>query len=158
MKIHLTFQKASKHADIPSRSDFYRWVKGALSVIESPAKTAELCIRVVDKAEGAELNQTFRHKSGATNILSFPLLEENTPNDHQTATDIILGDLVICAPVVHAEAEAEGKSALSHWAHLTVHGTLHLLGHIHDTEADASVMEAHEIEILKNLGCLNPYE
>jgi probable rRNA maturation factor len=108
-------------------------------------------IRLVDDAESAELNQQFRHKSGPTNILSFPF---EVPNGMEMD---LLGDLVICAPLIAREAEQQNKLAEHHWAHITVHGVLHLLGYDHVEEQDAEQMEALEIEILNGLDIANPY-
>ena len=113
---------------------------------------AELSIRIVDEAESADLNHTYRHKSGPTNVLSFPCeVPDGVPLD-------LLGDLVICAPVVAREAQAQGKASEAHWAHMVIHGVLHLRGYDHIDTAEAERMEALEIDILSRLGYPNPYE
>jgi len=109
-------------------------------------------IRLVDETEGARLNADYRGKNYPTNVLSFPFeVPPGIPNTH-------LGDLVICAPVVVGEAVAQGISVEAHWAHLTVHGVLHLLGYDHLEDDEAERMEAEEIRILETLGFPNPYQ
>ena len=112
---------------------------------------AELTIRIVDEAEGRELNRRWCDRDYATNVLSFPAegLADIAPD--------LLGDIVLCAPVVTAEAAAQGKSAAAHWTHLTVHGVLHLLGFDHQDEHSAAAMEEHERAILASLGFADPY-
>ena len=113
---------------------------------------AALSVRLVDEGEGAELNRTYRRRDGATNVLSFPF------EAHQLTHPPLLGDLVICAPVVEREAAAQGKPALSHYAHMVVHGVLHLLGHDHEAAHDAAVMEQLERDHLMGLGFEDPYQ
>ena len=126
-----------------------QWVEKALATEDKT--DAELTVRLVDESESAALNETYRHKSNATNVLSFPFEcpEEVALN--------LLGDLVICAPVVEREAKQQHKNSQAHWAHMLVHGVLHLLGYDHIEQADAEKMEAREIEILEDLGFPNPY-
>jgi probable rRNA maturation factor len=110
---------------------------------------AEITVRVVDEAEGRDLNKTYRGKDHATNVLTFDY--EQRP--------LVLADLVLCAPVVAQEAAAQGKTLAAHYTHLLVHGTLHAQGWDHETsEADAEAMEAREVLVLQGLGVLNPYE
>jgi len=124
------------------------WGNSALS---GKLDDAELCIRVVDEAEMTELNGNFRQKFQPTNVLSFPA-------DISDEIDIkLLGDIAICAPVVEREAEEQSKDLTAHWAHMVVHGCLHLIGMDHVEDADADEMEAMEIEILGGLGFSNPY-
>ncbi len=111
----------------------------------------EMTIRLVHEAEISELNQKYRQKFGTTNVLSFPA---DLPEELQIP---LLGDVIICAEVVAAEAQAQNKTAESHWAHMVIHGTLHLLGYDHIEAHEADVMEAKEIEILANFGYPNPY-
>ncbi len=135
-------------ASVPEEALFQRWA-GAAS---EPETDAELSIRLVDEAESAELNQTYRHKTGSTNVLSFPCeVPAGVPN-------ALLGDLVICAPVVEREAREQGKTAEAHWAHMVVHGVLHLRGYDHLQDDEAEAMEAMEVAILSGLGYPNPYE
>jgi len=118
-----------------------------------PGASGALAIRLVGLAEGAALNSTWRKKSGPTNVLAFP-----GPEDLPPGVPREYGDLVICLPVVLQEAAEQGKPPLHHLAHLVVHGTLHLLGHTHDGEADAARMEALETRVLAGLGIPDPYE
>ncbi len=137
-------------AGLPAPASFRRWVGAALRGTRR-RKPAELAIRLVDAAEGSELNRQYRGKDYATNVLSFPA--ELPPG-----VDLpLLGDLAICAPVVLREAAEQGKPPAHHWAHLTIHGVLHLLGHDHIAEADAERMEALETRILAGLGIPDPY-
>jgi probable rRNA maturation factor len=115
------------------------------------ADDAELSIRLVDAAEGRALNQRYRGKDYATNVLSFPV---ELPAG---VTVPLIGDLVICAPVVAREAKEQGKSGREHWAHLTVHGVLHLMGYDHMLDMQAEVMESLECQILATLGIADPY-
>jgi probable rRNA maturation factor len=142
-------QVATLERALPRRPEMLRWVSATLA---AEATSGEVSIRVVDEAESRALNRTYRSKDKPTNVLSFAaeLPEEVEPR--------LLGDLVICAPIVAAEAVAQGKSVQAHWAHLVVHGTLHLLGYDHERIADARRMEARETSILAGLGFPNPYE
>jgi probable rRNA maturation factor len=135
----------------PELEQFQQWVDAVLLPFAASNEDSEIVIRLVDDAESAELNQQFRHKSGPTNILSFPF---EVPNGMEMD---LLGDLVICAPLIAREAEQQNKLAEHHWAHITVHGVLHLLGYDHVEEQDAEQMEALEIEILNGLDIANPY-
>jgi probable rRNA maturation factor len=140
--------------EAPDDESFSRWVAVALAADADrlTSDTPELSLRISDEAEIADLNQRYRGKPGATNVLSFPVdLPEGVDTD-------LLGDIIICAPLVRREAEEQGKPAERHWAHLTVHGVLHLLGHDHIAEADATLMEALEIGALASLGYPDPYQ
>lgn len=145
---YLDLQIASDAGEIPSHEQFQQWVD---TVLHDESQDNEIVIRVVDEAESAELNQQYRNKIGPTNILSFPF---EAPE--QIEIDL-LGDLVICAPVLACEALEQGKSLLSHWAHITIHGVLHLLGYDHIDDEEAEQMEALEIELLGKLNIANPY-
>ena len=112
---------------------------------------SELTVRVVDEAEAASLNEQFRRGSGPTNVLAF------SHDNEVPGAKSSLGDLVICAPVLEREAADQGKTLEAHWAHISIHGTLHLLGYDHETEEDARVMEARERELLGALGFDDPY-
>ena len=145
---YLEIQIATEVADYPTERQFQQWVDAALAGRE---QDAEIVIRLVDDAESAQLNQQYRHKSGPTNILSFPV-------DVPEAMELdLLGDLVINAPLISLEAGQQHKQVLHHWAHITVHGVLHLLGYDHIDEQEAEQMEALEIEILKQFNIANPY-
>ena len=134
----------------PDEDDIRRWIEAVLAT-EAYTADVELTVRVVDEDEMAALNARYRHKSGPTNILSFPF--EAPPGVELN----LLGDLVIAAPVVKQEAREQGKTESAHWAHMIVHGTLHLLGYDHQESVEAEDMEAREIRILKQLGYSNPY-
>ena len=147
--IELDVQLASEATDLPREVDLRHWCELAL---RQRSADSELTIRVVDEAEARELNHTWRHKDYATNVLSFPA---DIPDG---ILDIpLLGDLVICAPVVAREAAEQGKLLTAHWAHLVIHGCLHLLGYDHIEEAEAQEMETLERELLAELGHPDPY-
>ncbi len=148
MALQVDLQLASDAADIPAAEQFQAWADAALQA----TTPAELTIRVVDSEESAELNQTYRHKAGPTNVLSFPF-ESEVPLEIP-----LLGDLVICAPVVQQEAQQQSKTIQAHWAHMVVHGVLHLQGFDHQTQSEAQEMETLEIQILADLDFSNPYE
>lgn len=148
-KHKIVLQKKSRSKNIPSRSAFQRWINSALAQFKMDS---EVTIRIVDTSESAKLNKNYRNKTGATNILSFPF---EAPPDIQLP---LLGDLVICAPLISKEAKEQNKPLLAHWAHITIHGTLHLLGYDHIKNKDAKIMESLEIKLLRQLGYKNPYE
>ncbi|GAB2540227.1 rRNA maturation RNase YbeY [Rhodanobacter koreensis] len=135
---------------LPAPASFRRWVEAALRGARR-RKPAELAIRIVDADEGRTLNRDYRGKDYATNVLSFPA--ELPPG----VALPLLGDLAICAPVVLREAAEQGKAARDHWAHLTIHGVLHLLGYDHMEDTEAEAMEALETRILADLGIADPY-
>ena len=140
-KLKLAVQYASEHSPLPSRAQLRSWVKAALRV------DTEVTIRFVDEAEGRALNKHYRTKDYATNVLTFPL----------SAEPYLIGDIIICAPVVASEAMAQGKFLIAHYAHLTVHGILHLHGYDHEHEAQAALMESIETAIVTKLGYADPY-
>jgi probable rRNA maturation factor len=143
-------QIASSEA-APTEKDFHQWISVALDG-QTTLPEVEISLRVVDNDEMSQLNQTYRGKKGPTNVLSFPA---DLPPELALP---LLGDIVICAPVVAAEAAQQGKTLSAHWAHMTVHGTLHLLGFDHREEDDAVVMESLETTILSQLNYDCPYE
>lgn len=147
--IEVEVQHASAHRSPPGDEQFRCWVQTALA---GKLQTAEAVIRLVDETESARLNTDYRGKDRPTNVLSFPF---EAPPGIPTAH---LGDLVICAPLVEREAREQGKTSDAHWAHLTVHGVLHLLGYDHLEDEEAERMEAEEIRILECLGFPNPYQ
>lgn len=149
MTLALELQLATEAAGIPDSEQFRAWAEAALA--EERSGDTELVIRVVDNAESASLNERFRGKAGPTNVLSFPFhAPAPVPSD-------LLGDLVICAPVVAREAAEQGKPEAQHWAHMVVHGVLHLLGYDHLEPGEAEQMEALERRILAGLGLPDPY-
>lgn len=148
MKVYLDLQSATQ-ASTPAATDFERWCEAALA---SQSEDCELTIRLVDAEESAALNHSYRDKSGPTNVLSFPF---EAP---VALTPRLLGDLVICAGKVSEEARSQHKNEIDHWAHLTVHGCLHLLGYDHIEEDEAVEMEALEKQILASLNIKDPYQ
>ena len=132
----------------PTEAQIQLWVDTALT--DYPDDT-EIVIRIVDEKESTELNETYRLKSGPTNILSFPV---EIPEEIELN---LLGDLVICAPVLEKEALDQNKALQDHWAHIVIHGVLHLLGYDHIEDDEAELMETKEITILSHLGIKNPY-
>ncbi len=148
--LELGVSYAAPRRGVPSATSFRRWVEAALAGARY-RKPAELAIRIVGTREGRTLNWQYRGKHYATNVLSFPVELPRGVNAP------LLGDLVICAPVVAREAREQGKAPRDHYAHLTVHGVLHLLGHDHQNAADAEHMEGLETRILATLGIGNPY-
>lgn len=133
----------------PTRIQFQEWVD---AVLDEFGKKSEIVIRIVSVEESAQLNEQYRHKTGPTNILSFPF---EAPEGIELD---LLGDLVICAPVLEKEAAQQHKDIDHHWAHIVIHGVLHLLGLDHDNDQDAEIMESKEIGILKKLKINNPYK
>ena len=148
MTFQIDIENVSSIDSIPDEQSIIKWTKLAL---EKKHKNAEICLRIVDIDEGQYLNKEWRNKDAATNVLSFPVGEtiEHAPN--------LLGDIVICAPIVEQEAKQQEKDSDAHWAHLIIHGILHLQGYDHMTDEEASVMEEKEIQILKETGYTNPY-
>jgi probable rRNA maturation factor len=133
---------------VPEEKDFQRWVDAALAEV---SEDCELSVRLVDVDECAELNANYRGKAGPTNVLSFPF-EEPIPMEPR-----LLGDLVICRTVVESEAQQQNKAVNDHWAHMVIHGCLHLLGYDHIKTDEAEQMETLEKTILQSLNIDNPY-
>ena len=148
MRLHLTVQRASRVRGLPSHASIAAWAHAALA--GAGPGSAEITARLVDGAESARLNARYRGKRGATNVLSFGY-------GPPPGRDGLCGDLVICAPVVRREAAAQDKALRAHWAHMVVHGIMHLRGFDHVHEDDARIMEALEIRAVKRLGFPNPY-
>jgi len=148
MALELDLQLVEESAHTPAPEDFETWVKTALQSRDE----AELTIRVVGREESRELNSTYRGKDSATNVLSFPA-------ELPDGLDLpLLGDIVVCAPLVADEAAEQGKAVRDHWAHLTIHGVLHLLGYDHLDDDEAEEMESLETSLLESLGINNPYD
>ncbi len=141
-------QYACDKAGLPDKKLLSQWVN---STLENESSALELTLRIVNEDEGTALNEQWRKGTGATNVLSFPSETELELEPR------LLGDIIICAPVIEREAESQGKKLMDHWAHIVIHGTLHLLGYDHREEEDALSMEAMEIKILKTLNIDNPY-
>ncbi len=139
--LSLSVQYASNAPELPTRAQVRRWVRAALLA------AATVTVRFVDAIEGRALNAEYRGKDYATNVLTF-VYDDDEPR---------AGDIVLCAPVVRKEADAQGKTLLAHYAHLVVHGMLHLQGFDHERPADAAVMEARETAILARLSLPDPY-
>lgn len=152
--LYIDLQIACENSDnLPSEAQFYTWVQKALAI---QAQTdafpeSEITIRIVDEAESHELNLTYRGKDKPTNVLSFPF---EVPEGIEMP---LLGDLVICRQVMEKEAAEQNKPLDAHWAHLAIHGTLHLLGYDHLTDEEAEEMESLETEIMQAIGFEDPY-
>ena len=161
LELHLSL--SGVRAGIPAKARFARWLdcafvlamqqkgRNRLRFVELPG----ISVRLVDRAEGQQFNAQYRGKNYATNVLSFPF--EVPPGLPKTYPREWLGDLIICAPVIEAEAAEQGKSLHTHYAHMSVHGLLHLLGWDHEESVAAEAMEALEVKILAQLGFANPY-
>lgn len=156
MTLLLELQNPDGYEDSPEYADFERWA----SACWLDENDAGVVIRMVGEAEIQNMNSRFRGKDSPTNVLSFHY--ENMPmyaEDENTESDLdYLGDLIMCLPVIEREAAEQGKSSRQHWAHMVVHGMLHLQGFDHIKEIEADIMEAREIEILRQLGFPDPYE
>jgi probable rRNA maturation factor len=177
----ITIQFATARAGVPHPRALRRWAVAALHEVPMSPKLrravkaqSSLSIRIVDSLESRRLNRTWRGKDKATNVLSFPA--PRATGDRQQATArrrrlhalpppasslqppaLPLGDLIICAPVVVREAREQCKAPQAHWAHMVIHGVLHLLGYDHEVDRDAEVMESREVNLLANFGYANPY-
>ena len=152
MSAQVDVQLAVADESLPPASAFRIWANAALADLEDDC---ELSVRIVDAEESQQLNKEFRDKDKPTNVLSFPFeAPEGVPVEE---IGNYLGDLVICAPVVEREANEQGKTLPAHWAHMVVHGVLHLRGFDHIEEQDAQAMEDKEREVLDGLGFADPY-
>ena len=150
--VSVDVQIASESTSVPDPTEIESWL---CDVIARTAKgdNIEISVRIVDENESREFNSRFRAEDKATNVLSFPADTAGLP----TELPVMLGDVVICGPVVEREATEQGKDVADHWAHMLVHGALHLLGYDHESHADAEIMEALEKEILASRGIDDPY-
>lgn len=154
MTIHIDLQIETVNQQLPSIKELTLWANIAH---QSKECEADVTVRIVDIEESAELNQTYRGKEGPTNVLSFPF--EAPPGiDIHLLGDLPLGDLVVCAPVVEREAAEQNKELIAHWAHMVVHGVLHLQGYDHIKDEEALVMERLETEIIMELDFPAPYQ
>jgi probable rRNA maturation factor len=149
MKLTLSVDYASRRP-APKRAAMVRWARAALA--GARRRRVALGVRIVNEAESAALNGRYRGKRHPTNVLAFPF---EAPRGTASPT---LGDLVICAPVVNREAQRQGKPAQAHWAHMVVHGIMHLQGYDHQTRQEAAIMERREARVLHRLGYANPYD
>ena len=163
MRLAVTVQVASSRRGVPHARSLNRWAQAACAPY-LPRNNNELAltIRVVGAAESRKLNRTWRAKDKPTNVLSFPAApvapgHNGVPSRFPAKEFSELGDLAICAPVVAREAKEQGKEQQAHWAHMVVHGVLHLLGFDHENDRDATAMEAREVKILAQFGYDNPY-
>jgi probable rRNA maturation factor len=163
LKLAVTVQVASSRRGVPHARSLNRWAQAACAAfLPRNEQKLALTIRVVGAAESRRLNRTWRAKDKPTNVLSFPAAplapgKNGVPSRFPAKEFSELGDLAICAPVVAREAKEQGKPAQAHWAHMVVHGVLHLLGFDHENDRDAAVMEAREVKILAQFGYDNPY-
>jgi probable rRNA maturation factor len=153
--VSIEVQRAIEQPNIPSDPDIQKWVEAILNVVNYKT-AAELTIRIVGREESQSLNSQFRNQNKPTNVLSF---ESGSPDFIQEEKEefIYLGDIIICAEIVVSEAKTQKKTEISHWAHMVVHGCLHLMGYDHIIDEEAEVMESIEIKALKVLGYDNPY-
>ena len=149
----VTVQNAARGAGVPKAAELKRWALHALA----DDVHGELTVRIVDERESAELNSRYRGKTGATNVLSFSANGAGEAAHAAPGELLPFGDLVICAEVVAREAREQGKALAAHWAHMVVHGALHLQGFDHENVRDARIMEARERELLAELGFPDPY-
>ncbi len=149
MDVTICIQNESSCSSVPEAALLEHWASIPLNQLDHPV---EITLRIVDEAEGRELNRSWRKKDYPTNVLSFPI------GDTPAGTKELLGDIVICAPVVEQEALEQQKPMAAHWAHLIIHGILHLQGYDHEQQADAEIMENMEITFLEKIGYPNPYE
>jgi len=155
IRLDVSVGYAVPRAGLPSALSFRKWIAAALA---NRIREADLAVRIVGAREGRALNRHYRGKDYATNVLSFPAELDDDIKLPKGVTMPLLGDLVLCAPVVAREAREQKKPLAAHYAHLTVHGALHLLGWDHDNDTDAGCMERLEREILAGLGIEDPYQ
>jgi probable rRNA maturation factor len=153
MQVDLEVQRVSASESIPDDQQFQLWTE---TVLAGRGTEFSLNIRVADEDEAQRFNLEYRGKDYATNVLSFPAeLPEGLPQELRQSQ---LGDLLICSPVVKREAAEQRRAEADHWAHLVIHGVLHLLGYDHEEASEAEMMESLEIEILASLGVSDPYQ
>lgn len=156
MSATLDFDNACSHVSIPQENEFLRWINRAQQYMTATSKPVNVGIRIVNEIESAQLNNEYRGKDYATNVLSF---SSELPQTVLAGLDEIpLGDLAICASVVEREAGDQHKSTKAHWAHMVVHGVLHLNGYDHESDKDAEEMETLERQILATMDIPDPYQ
>ena len=152
MRTEFEIQRATTSSTTPGDDQFQLWISAVQAL---QGRTFKLAIRIVDEAEAQRYNREYRNRDYATNVLSFPAeLPAGLPNEFRQS---LLGDLLICAPVVKREASEQQRPEADHWPHQSVHGLLHLLGYDHEQPDDAVAMESLETEILKKIGISDPY-
>lgn len=149
-RLILDLQIATHDENVPSEAQFSEWLN--LAIMNTRTTPVEITLRLVGEEESHQLNAQFRNKNAPTNVLSFP------NDDHQKHEVPFYGDIVVCAPVVEQEAEQQQKQLEAHWAHMVIHGMLHLQGYDHIDADEADEMEAIEVQLLTHLGFNNPYE
>jgi probable rRNA maturation factor len=154
-RLSLSVQYAVAESALPTRGQFRRWIKAALT--GHSAAHAQITLRIVGSVEGRQLNTRYRRQPHATNVLSFGYKVGNDMEPSTRQRKILSGDIVLCAPVIAREARDQRKTLAAHYAHLTVHGMLHLQGYDHQRDSDANRMERLESAILGRLGWPNPY-
>ena len=150
MAVSIIVQNVSRHSEIPADTDFRDWV----SAVFTGRARGEVGVRIVAEDEARALNRQYRSRDYATNVLAFP----GDDNLEMAGAEAPIGDIVLCAAVVEREAQQQNRDLRAHWAHLTVHGALHLDGFDHETDEQAAQMESREARILKYLGFSNPWE
>lgn len=155
-QLDFELQIACDDAELPNEAQFTTWLNTALQHLDETQTTA-ITVRIVSAEESQSLNHQYRGKDRPTNVLSFPFeLPQGLPQELMPE-ERVLGDLAICAEIVAAEAKQQNKALFDHWAHMTIHGCLHLLGYDHINDDEAEVMEAIEIAVLAKLGINDPY-
>ncbi|MCG8325672.1 MAG: rRNA maturation RNase YbeY [Thiotrichales bacterium] len=148
MNLDLSIQRATAQTGIPDDATILDWLT---LVLDGKIQNAGITVRIVEEDESSELNRRYRNKTGPTNVLSFAY-EMDTGSDSK-----LTGDIVICASIVAREAGEQNKELVSHWAHMVIHGTLHLMGYDHESDDDASKMETLECKLMSHLGYPDPY-
>jgi probable rRNA maturation factor len=149
-RLAVAVQKTLRGPGLPAAADIRRWVRAA-----ADGAAGEITVRIVGSAESAALNARYRDRQGATNVLAFAAEVDDVGSLEGELPP--LGDLVVCAPVIEREAREQGKALEAHWAHIVIHGTLHLVGYDHGNDSDASVMEDRERDLLADFGIDDPY-
>jgi probable rRNA maturation factor len=150
VRVEIQLAGEAPAGECPNRARLRRWIRAAVG----PRNAAELTLRIVGEAESADLNRRYRGRDNATNVLSFPPADDWPALDGERRP---LGDIVVCWPVVAREAIAQRKQPAAHWAHIVIHGALHLIGFDHESDDEARIMEAEECKLLARFGFANPY-